>query len=141
MNLSLGYLLIPLRFIMNDAMAKISSKQFFSLRKRTIENIYNDANRLRFLSKKAEKNYISSFDVIATQIYNINEYNHYLKYSQRSISIYQIVGRCFGYLFASIDWLSFKFINKYFNLEAFSHKYGHIDLCLHLHVVLPSLGY
>eukprot|EP01083_Nonionella_stella_P240959 841831_1 len=30
MNLSLSYLLIPLRFMMNDSMAKISSKQWFS---------------------------------------------------------------------------------------------------------------
>ena len=134
MNLCLGYLLIPLRFIINDAMTKISSKQWFKLRKRVIERIY-DGNT-QTLSKKAEKNYISSFDALGTQIYSLDEYNHYLKYAQRSIAIYQIIGRFFGYLFASIDWLSLECINKW----VYNVKYGHIDLCFSFMCILIIIG-
>ena len=55
MNLSLGFLLIPLRFLLNDAMAKISSKGLFTLRKRTMNTIYR---RRYVLSRRAERNYM-----------------------------------------------------------------------------------
>lgn len=75
LNLSLGFLLIPLRFLLNDAMAKISTKGLFTLRKRTMNSIYR---RRYILSKRAEQNYMASFDEVASQIYNIDEFNHYL---------------------------------------------------------------
>ena len=66
---------------------------------------------------------------MASQIYSIDEYNHYLAYSQRLLSIWQIGGRAAGYLFASIDWSQFV-----------PSDYGHISRCLTATVCVTAAG-